>query len=295
MKKWSVPKKIAAAVLTAVVAFSAAPSPAVGQLAATYTVEAKTVSEEITTNVGETVTLTEGLKKYKSSDENVLTVSSAGVVLPIASGTAEVTAKKGKNAYSWKITVVNPKLENGYKDAGTPAGNFIYPKSYTGYAIPTTGTPEGASVFVATKVKRMTSNSISAVVADTEKQTNSLDKIEKRMTKKYMNKNLSQVTSQLGVVAGEEVSIEVKSVSTQRLKSEVYGEILQSDIVLSMEANGTDMQMRTTTLVAISGKKLLTSATSSARVSLKGNITYLSPSEELLSDAKYVLEHITIF
>ena len=168
----------------------------VGGTPASYTLKA-------TSAIGGTV-------KYATSNKNVATVSSKGVVTAKKAGTAVITATAGKAKITCKVTVKNPGI------AAKAAKTTIYTKGQTSTKITVTKAGvSGTAKFTSSNKKVATVNSkgvVTAKKAGTVKITVQVGKYKKAVTLKVKNASLKLAKTAATVKRGKTTTIKVSAV-----------------------------------------------------------------------------------
>ena len=173
----------------------------VGGTPASYTLKA-------TSAIGGTV-------KYATSNKNVATVSSKGVVTAKKAGTAVITATAGKAKITCKVTVKNPGI------AAKAAKTTIYTKGQTSTKITVTKTGvSGTAKFTSSNKKVATVNSkgvVTAKKAGTVKITVQVGKYKKAVTLKVKNVSLKLAKTAATVKRGKTTTIKVSAVPSGKV------------------------------------------------------------------------------
>lgn len=173
----------------------------VGGTPASYTLKA-------TSAIGGTV-------KYATSNKNVATVSSKGVVTAKKAGTAVITATAGKAKITCKVTVKNPGI------AAKAAKTTIYTKGQTSTKIAVTKTGvSGTAKFTSSNKKVATVNSkgvVTAKKAGTVKITVQVGKYKKAVTLKVKNASLKLAKAAATIKKGKTTTIKVSAVPSGKV------------------------------------------------------------------------------
>ena len=173
----------------------------VGGTPASYTLKA-------TSAIGGTV-------KYATSNKNVATVSSKGVVTAKKAGTAVITATAGKAKITCKVTVKNPGI------AAKAAKTTIYTKGQTSTKITVTKAGvSGTAKFTSSNKKVATVNSkgvVTAKKAGTVKITVQVGKYKKAVTLKVKNASLKLAKTAATVKRGKTTTIKVSAVPSGKV------------------------------------------------------------------------------
>ena len=173
----------------------------VGGTPASYTLKA-------TSAIGGTV-------KYATSNKNVATVSSKGVVTAKKAGTAVITATAGKAKITCKVTVKNPGI------AAKAAKTTIYTKGQTSTKITVTKTGvSGTAKFTSSNKKVATVNSkgvVTAKKAGTVKITVQVGKYKKAVTLKVKNASLKLAKAAATIKKGKTTTIKASAVPSGKV------------------------------------------------------------------------------
>ena len=173
----------------------------VGGTPASYTLKA-------TSAIGGTV-------KYATSNKNVATVSSKGVVTAKKAGTAVITATAGKAKITCKVTVKNPGI------AAKAAKTTIYTKGQTSTKITVTKTGvSGTAKFTSSNKKVATVNSkgvVTAKKAGTVKITVQVGKYKKAVTLKVKNASMKLAKAAATIKKGKTTTIKVSAVPSGKV------------------------------------------------------------------------------